>query len=244
MSGQKIFDIHCHIVPNVDDGAADIKETARMLKMEYRQGVRNIIVTPHFRPGMFETPLEKIKDQFNHVQQDAHEIGNDLSVYLGCEFHANMDMISMLRDGKVTTMAGSRYVLMEFSGSTDASYMRDRLYSLLSSGYRPIAAHIERYECTRNDLDFVEELVDMGAYMQVNADAVIGKEGFSAKRFCRKLMKYGLLHFVGSDCHGSTGRISRIGEAYSQIARKMGEDYAREIFVENPQKILESGKQI
>lgn len=64
MSGEGIFDIHCHIVPGVDDGAADTGETRKLLQMEYDQGVRNIILTPHFRFQMFETPLEKIKRQF------------------------------------------------------------------------------------------------------------------------------------------------------------------------------------
>ena len=242
MSSEGIYDIQCHIVPGVDDGSANYEETKKLLRMEYDQGVRNIIATPHFRFRMFETPLSKVREQFKLVQQAAAEIGDDFNIYLGCEFHANMEMVRMLREGEITSMAGSRYVLAEFGGSSEASYIKERLYSLLASGYKPIAAHIERYEATRSDIDFVEELVDMGAYMQINADSIIGKEGFGTKRYCKKLMKYDLVHFVGSDCHNLTSRVSRIGEAYNYVSKKMDEAYADHLFIENPRKILADAK--
>ena len=114
MLEEGIFDIHCHIVPGVDDGAADIEETRKLLEMEYKQGVKNIILTPHFRFRMFETPLEKVQRQFHLAEEAAADISKDLHLYLGCEFHANMEMLPMLREKKVSTMAGSRYVLVEF----------------------------------------------------------------------------------------------------------------------------------
>lgn len=92
-------------------------------------------------------------------------------------------------------MAGSRYVLIEFSESSEAYYIRERLYNLLSNGFKPIVAHIERYECTRKSMDLVEELVDMGAYMQINADSIIGKNGLSTKNYCRKIMRGFQLRF-------------------------------------------------
>lgn len=104
MSGKGIYDIHCHIVPGVDDGATDIEETGKLLRMEYEQGVRTIIATPHFRFRMFETSAEKVKEQFKLVEKAAAEVASDLHVYLGCEFHTNMEMISMLRENKVMTV--------------------------------------------------------------------------------------------------------------------------------------------
>ena len=238
MSIKGIYDIHCHIVPGVDDGATDIGENVKLLRMEYEQGVRTVIATPHFRFRMFETPAEKVREQFRLVEKAASEISPDLHVYLGCEFHANMEMLSMLREQKVMTMAGSRYVLTEFSHNSEESYIRERLGALLSGGYKPIMAHIERYEATRNSLDFVEELADMGVYMQINADSITGKDGFFTKRYCNKIMKDGLLHFVGSDCHNSAKRSSRIGEAYRMVSAKFGQDYADELFIHNPAEIL------
>ncbi|HIY03286.1 MAG TPA: capsular biosynthesis protein [Candidatus Blautia faecipullorum] len=242
MPRKGLFDIHCHIVPSVDDGSDSREETIKMLRMEYGQGVRRIIATPHFRRRMFETPYETVKEQFQILKEAALEVSDDFEIYLGCEFHANMEMVEMLDTDQAATMAGSRYVLTEFSGSTPSSYIKERLYSLLSHGYRPIVAHIERYESMRKDVSLVEEIADMGAFIQINADSILGKEGFGCKRYCKKLLKSELVHYVGSDCHGSTRRISRIGEAYDYIEKKWGTIYADQIFIKNPQKILENAK--
>ena len=86
MSIKGIYDIHCHIVPGVDDGATDIGETVKLLRMEYEQGVRTVIATPHFRFRMFETPAEKVREQFRLVEKAASEISPDLHVYLGPDF--------------------------------------------------------------------------------------------------------------------------------------------------------------
>ena len=188
MADRGLFDMHCHIVPAVDDGAQSVKEAFAMLQMEYDQGVRKIIVTPHFRREMFETPSKIIKKHFLVLRRLAEKIGPDFKVFLGCEFHANVEMLDYLRSDKVYSMAGSRYVLTEFSSSTEEKYISDRIYELLSGGYRPIIAHIERYRCM-HDLDFVEHLVNKGALMQVNADSVIGKNGHAAKKYCGKLLE-------------------------------------------------------
>lgn len=242
MSVEGLIDMHCHLIPAVDDGAKNIEEAVRMLKMEYDQGVRTIIVTPHHRRRMFETPLSEVKKQFRFLREVAWEYNNELRLYLGCEFHAETDMVPLLRSGQVLSMAGSRYVLTEFSNGMELFYIRERLYALLSSGYRPIIAHVERYDAMRENVGFIEEMINMGAYVQVNADSLIGKEGFGTRLFCRKLLKNGDIHFVGSDCHGSTDRISRLGEAYSYVAKKMGPDYADEIFIRNPHRILTDAK--
>ena len=92
MSIKGIYDIHCHIVPGVDDGATDIGETVKLLRMEYEQGVRTVIATPHFRFRMFETPAEKVREQFRLVEKAASEISPDLHVYLG--FECNLKLVA------------------------------------------------------------------------------------------------------------------------------------------------------
>lgn len=233
-----LFDIHCHVIPEVDDGAPDFNEAIKMLKIEYKEGVRTIIATPHFRLGMFETDPERIIENFLRLKEEAEKEKCGIDLYLGCEFHANMDMIKYLRDGRARTMAGSRYVLTEFSGRDDKRYIRERLYSLISHGCRPIIAHIERYSCLRKDISFIEELVNMGAYVQVNAGSITGDMGFGIKHFCRKLLKEQLIHFVGTDAHDVKYRAPRINAAYSYIAKTMGDGYADMIFSKNPQRMI------
>ena len=238
MSEKGLFDIHCHIIPGVDDGAADEETSYKMLQMEYEQGVRNIIATPHFRRQMFETPYDVIEQQFHVLKRQAAQIAPDLKVYLGSEFRSNMEMLESFQNKEAHTMAGSRYVLIEFAGDAYSEYVRERIYALLSHGYRPIIAHIERYECMRRDISLVEDLADLGAYMQINADSVLGKAGLGTKLYCQKLCKMHLAAYIASDCHGTRERISRLSKAYDYIFKKYGESYADWIFIENPKKII------
>lgn len=112
---KELFDVHCHMVPGVDDGAADLEESLAMLKMQHEDGVRKIIITPHYRRRMFETPAKKVHEQFLKLQEAAKKEYPDMSLYLGCELHSNMDLQDILEKRKYVTMAGSSYVLLEFS---------------------------------------------------------------------------------------------------------------------------------
>ena len=97
---------------------------------------------------------------------------------------------------------------------------------------------MERYRAVREDLDLIAELRGMGAFMQVNADTISGKDGFLIKRFAKKLLREELLDFVGSDGHGSKSRTPDIAKAYAQVVKVKGESYANRIFVTNPSKIV------
>lgn len=233
-----LYDIHCHILPGVDDGAKNLEESKWLLAKEYKDGVRHIIITPHFRYKMFEPPLDIVKKQFARLKAAAEEIGDDLHLYLGCELHSSMDMVSCLKSGERLTMAGSRYVLVEFSNSSEKSYMKERIQKLKLNGFQPIIAHVERYRVTKGDIRFVEELKDLGAYIQVNADSISGKDGFRVKWYVKKLMKQGLLDFVGTDGHRKTERVPDMAKCCQQMTKVMGEEYTREILIENPKKII------
>ena len=161
-----------------------------------------------------------------------------MKLYLGCEFHVNHDMTDMLRQEPRYRMCGTRYVLLEFSSAHDMGYIRNRAYTLISSGYTPVIAHCERYGPIYRHADFAEELCDMGAMLQLNADSIIGLDGFGMKMFCRKLLKRGLVSFVGSDAHNTSDRSSHIGQCADFIEKKYGSQTAREIFIHNPRMLL------
>ena len=233
-----LYDIHCHILPGVDDGARNTEESLWMLNKEYNEGVRHVILTPHFRYDMFEPHLNIVTRQFMQLRRAAMNIGEEgMRLYLGCELHSSMDMVECLKKGRRLTMAGSRYVLVEFSNGDEKKYIEERVRSLLMNGYIPIIAHVERYKATRNDIGFLTELKQMGAYIQVNADTISGQDGFGARTFAKKVMKQGLLDFVGSDGHRKTERIPEIGKCVAKMEKTMGSEYVKKIFIKNPRKI-------
>ena len=238
-----LYDIHCHILPGVDDGARNMEESLWMLNKEYQEGVRHVILTPHFRYDMFEPHMNIVTRQFMQLRRAAMNIGDEgMRLYLGCELHSSMDMVECLKKGRRLTLAGSRYVLVEFSNGDEKNYIEERVRSLLMNGFIPIIAHVERYKATRNDIGFLTELKDMGAHIQVNADTISGQDGFGAKTFARKVMKHGLLDFVGSDGHRKTERIPEIGKCVAKMEKTMGSEYVKKIFIKIPGKSQGNGE--
>ena len=169
-----IYDMHCHLIPGVDDGSENMDMTRKLLLQEYEQGVRTIYLTSHFRKGMFEPSMEKVRQQFELTKLEAAKIAPDLKVLLGCEFHACMDMTDMLNQGERPTLGGGDFVLIEFSARHDYRMIQERCYALLSNGYEPVIAHAERYPALFKKFNYLEELIDMGCYIQMNANSILG----------------------------------------------------------------------
>ena len=232
-----LVDIHCHILPGVDDGAPDMETSRAMIRDAYEQGVRYIIATPHYRPEMFEPSMKKVIRVYHELRDYAEEVG--IGLRLGCEYYRNEQMIRHLDKKLRPTMLGSRYVLAEFSTNDSFVTVRNYIYELITKGYRPIVAHVERYFCCQEP-ERIQKLKKLGAQIQINADSVLGYEGHTIKKFCVGLMKDDLVDFIGSDAHNLEGRKMNLGKCATYVRKKMGQDYAEEIFVDNPRRIWKS----
>ena len=232
-----ITDIHCHILPGVDDGASDMESALQMLRMEYQQGVRRLVLTPHFRREYFETSREVVKERFQELCALVKAQKIDLELYLGCEFHRRSDMFKLIQDERAYRMAESDYILMEFSPADTPEVMKRYVTEALIRGLRPVIAHVERYPALR-DIRLVRFLADSGAYMQVNAGAILGKEGWSSSRFCKKLLKAELVHLIGSDAHDVRWRKPCMAQCASYLERKYGADRAKQLLVDNPGRMI------
>lgn len=232
-----MYDIHCHIIPGVDDGAEDLDMAMELLRMEYSDGVRTIILTPHFRRRMFEPPMEQVTASYKQLKEAAAD-ELDMKLYLGCEYHVNMDIAEDFIKGRRPTMAGSRYVLCEYSSASEPAFIKERSYHLISRGFVPILAHIERYPALTKNFDLIEELTEMGCMMQMNAGSILGADGFKVKRFCKKVIQYDMLHLIGSDAHDLKLRVPRMGACAAYLEKKYGRAYAEKILCENPAHII------
>ena len=154
-----LVDIHCHILPGVDDGAPDMETSRAMIRDAYEQGVRYIIATPHYRPEMFEPSMKKVIRVYHELRDYAEEVG--IGLRLGCEYYRNEQMIRHLDKKLRPTMLGSRYVLTEFSTNDSFVTVRNYIYELITKGYRPIVAHVERYFCCQEP-ERIQELKKLG----------------------------------------------------------------------------------
>lgn len=232
------IDIHNHTLFGVDDGPQDLKTAVEMLHMAKTQGAESIILTPHYRRGMFAYPVEEIEENFKQLKEAASRIG--ITLYLGCEYHVNGDIVSYLQSGRCKTLAGSDYVLTEYSYETEYSYIEDQTHRLIFCGYLPVIAHAERYKCFQKKPALCVALSDMGALIQVNADSILGVAGWKEKQTGRRLLKQSWADIVASDTHDLAERTNRMKECRQYIEKKYGEAYAEVLFVKNPMRILQN----
>lgn len=231
------IDVHCHIIPRVDDGAGSMEEALELLRMEQDQGARELILTPHYRRGYFETSRDTVELQFERLSKAAIQEGLSLRLHLGCEFYRMNEMEGLLqRDGRYR-MAGTSYVLLEFMPQDLADTIWRCTGDLLLAGFRPVIAHAERCRALR-DRSFLGRLIQAGAYIQINAGSILGDSGWGTRRFCKTLLKEGLVHFVGSDAHNRRGRVPCMGPCGEYLRKKLGNEEAERLLLRNPEALL------
>jgi len=235
-----LYDIHCHYMPMVDDGPDTINETVEMMKIAADEGIDHIILTPHYCKPYFVTDSQKIYDGYRLVQQAVIDNGLKTRIYLGNEVHVNEDMIEWLQQGVCRTMSDSNYVLVEFSNNDPYVKLRKCVVQLVSAGYRPILAHVERYEACLDKYDNIRELIDLGAYIQVNANTFTGRSGRTAMQFAKTLVKDDLLDFVATDAHNTRERKPQMLKCAEVLEKLRDLNYIKRIMVDNPKCIIKN----
>jgi len=235
-----IIDIHCHIIPGVDDGSENMETSIEMMRMAYEAGTRGMIVTPHYKPRHRNAELDTINELISKLQGECKKRGIKIKLYPGNELYYHLDLVNELEERRANTLASSNYVLIEFNPGDMYEKIRDGLYSSLSYGYMPILAHVERYENVMKNIDRVRDLINLGCYIQVNSGSVMGEFGFTTKRNVKKLLKEELVHFIASDAHGTGRRNPDMSSCAEYIAKKYGEDYKRQLFSINPAKVIKN----
>ncbi|MBP5686375.1 MAG: hypothetical protein J6W87_01160 [Clostridia bacterium] len=226
-------DIHSHALPFVDDGSESKEDSVAMLKEEEAQGVTSVICTPHYSSPFLKEKAE-LSERVEEFNAFAKEKGVKANLFLGQEIYVTDRTLPLLKEDRLLTMNGTKYVLAEFS-TTHRSDVTEAVYMLKLKGYTPIVAHIERYSyLTVVD---AKEIKSLGGLIQVNAASVMGKPKAEYKKRVKKLIKAGLVDFVASDVHFV--RKNRMKEAYGYIKRKFGEETAEKLFVSNAKKLTE-----
>lgn len=235
----KYTDIHTHILPGVDDGPGDWEQTKRMLQLEAGEGVSKIIATPHFDLERNHVSPVQIQELVETANAFVRELSLELTVYPGCEVLFSPGVPEAYRQGKILTLAKSSYLLVEFFPRSSFREIREGVRALCMEGLIPVIAHIERYECLINEYDRLFELEKMGALMQMNGDSLFGKPWDKRVRMCRKLVRNGFIHFLGSDCHDDKEYPPRMHKVYEAVVNLCGEDMAESLMAKNAGHILE-----
>ena len=231
----KFIDIHDHMLCAVDDGAKNLDESMQMIERAYNSGTKSIILTPHFNLRRNYSTIERIKDEFLKLKAEASKKFVDLELYLGNEIYYSVDILNLLEKGRVLTLNNSNYILIEFGIGEDFSFIKNSVFEIRQFGLLPIIAHIDRFECFKNNIDRVREIIEDGAYVQVNASSVLRKT-----RFVKKMLKNNLVHFIASDSHNLSSRPPELQECFIYVNKKFGPIYASKLFRRNARKVIDN----
>ncbi len=230
-------DFHNHMIPGVDDGAADAEESRRAVRALAAQGVRRLVATPHVdgsvtvAPSALDRRLAELDDGWRRLQDAVGD--GDVSLGRGAEIRLDVPDPNLSDDR--LRLDGGPAVLVEFPYLRVPPRSAEVLRSIVTRGYRPVLAHPERYDGAE-DLAVVRSWIDAGVCMQVNAGSLWGEFGGPAQRRARRMLAEGLVHCLASDYHAHGD--PPLARARALVEGAGGDAALRRLFVDNPSRIL------
>jgi len=216
-----MVDIHCHILPKLDDGPKQQLDFLAMAKAAVQNGISHIYATPHHRNGQYEnTKLQILGSvaQANHLLQQENI---PLVLHPGQELRIHLELFHSIEMGEVLTLDNDgKYLLLELPSAEVPNYTREIVYELLIRGIQPIIVHPERNKSFMKSPNLLFEIVQEGALTQLTSGSIIGQFGKKIKAFAEKIIEHQLAHFIATDAHNTHARGFSLYEAYETISRK------------------------
>lgn len=232
------IDIHAHIIPGIDDGSKSNQESVEMLRLAHEAGITSVIATPHYSKGFCDYNVEDIRTYCRALEKHAKaHIDPEFRIYAGQEIFYSEKSLEMIRNGEVIPLADSKYILLEFPPEITYSALYQALREIAMTSYFPVLAHIERYSCLRDPVR-VEELHQLGVMLQMNYSHINGKWLDSNAKWCRQMLRAGLIDILSTDMHNTSDRGPRMEEALAWMEKNLDEDYIMELTSQNALAIL------
>lgn len=235
-----MVDIHAHILPGVDDGAEDLETALQMAWMAADSGVTDLVATPHCNQRFrYENYVSsELTARFEQLERAVRDAGIALRIHRGMEIYGTLDSAQLLRSGQLTTLCGSRYLLVEFDFSEQQRFMSHVIRALQSEGVTPIVAHPERYRALQSDPRILFEWVMNGVHLQINKGSLSGFFGRKAFQTAVRLLRHDLVSFAASDAHGTERRTPVLSGAESWVRDQFSAHRAERLFQINPGRVL------
>lgn len=237
-----MVDLHVHILPGLDDGAASMKDALEMADMAVESGVRRLVVTPHSNQrGRFENYCsEELQDVFEEFLNELKREKIQLMVHPGMEIFATEDMAEKIKDGSLMGLNDSSTYLIEFPFDADPYWIGNQLEAVREIKKRPLIAHPERYYCVQEFPGIVYEWIKLGCLTQVNKGSILGRFGRSAGITAELLLENDLVTCIASDAHSPYMRTTYMGDVKEVLEEHFGESVTMRLLKENPERILEN----
>ncbi len=236
-----MIDIHSHIIPGLDDGSDNMEDSLEMIRLAQSSGTLAMVATPHcnIEGHTEEYSLNMLADGLNTLNRRIAEAGYQVEVMPGMEIYASEDIAEKIVEGKLISLNGSRYYLIEFPFDTSTGwvdYILERMQEV--KGVVPVIAHPERYFCVQAHPEITYNWIRRGCLTQINKASLAGKFGHMAFQACMDMAEHNLIACVGSDAHTPYSRTPHMIQAWEFLKQEYSSAYAQLLLVNNPQKIV------
>lgn len=235
-----MIDLHCHILPGIDDGADSLETSLEMARIAVADGIVLTACTPHQMPGYYENRAEDIRRAVVALQARLDEAEIPLHLTTGADVHLVPDMAEGLKQGRLLTLAGGRYFLFEPPHNVAPPRLADSVFETMAAGFHPIITHPERLRWIEDQYDTMTLLAKSGAWMQLTAGSITGRFGKRAQYWSERMLDEGLVHLIATDAHNLRGRTPRIRAAVDLVAERLGQAAAHDMVVTRPKAVIEN----
>jgi len=233
-----VIDLHCHILPGLDDGASTLAVSLQMASACVEDGVSIVACTPHILPGLYNNSGPHIRRAAAHLQQRVNEKGISLRLVTGADNHVTPDFVEQLSRGHLLTVADSRYVLVEPPHHVAPPRLKELFFDLLVAGYVPVLTHPERLTWINSHYESILQLVHAGVWLQLTAGSLAGVFGKNARYWSERMLEDGVVHILATDAHDIERRPPNLRRGRDLAARRIGDREAENLVATRPEGIL------
>ena len=235
-----MIDLHCHLLPGIDDGPQTLAEALEMARIAVANGIEEAHVTPHLHPGRWDNDLPKIAAAVESYRAALATAGIPLEIGFAAEVRLDYEILPLIEAGRVPflgTLEGYQVLLLEFPHSHVPVGADKFVAWLLERNIRPLIAHPERNKDLMRDPDRIEPFVREGCLLQLTADAVAGGFGELCALRAREFLERGWVSVLASDAHDTAERPPRMAPGRDAAAKIVGEEEAQRLVYETPLRI-------
>jgi protein-tyrosine phosphatase len=230
-----VIDIHCHILPEVDDGAKSWEIAKEMCQIAAEDGITDMVATPHAN-DRYRYDRESLQATLRRLQE---LIGASPRLALGCDFHLSYDNLqAVYANPERYVIEKTQYLLVELSNYSVPAQITDCFHKLGDKGVTPVLTHPERNPILQSNPQRVLEWAEQGCVVQVTASAVTGGWGERVQQIARWLLEHEAVHVLATDAHDTKHRVPRLSAARDAVAESIGADVAEALVASNPKAIL------
>jgi protein-tyrosine phosphatase len=233
-----MIDLHCHILPGIDDGAPDLKTALAMARLAVADQITTLACTPHIYPGLYDNTVSGIQTAIEKLRQDLAAAAIELELVMGADIQITPDLRHRLQTGAVPTLHGSRYFLFEPPHHVCPPRFSELAFGVCAAGYVPILTHPERLSWIGSHYALFVDLARKGVWMQVTAGSLTGRFGRDACYWAERMLDEGLVHLLATDAHGVGRRSPLLGEGAAAAEKWVGAEEARYLVEERPRAVL------